>query len=174
MLFRADFVRQKHVPGTIETNHSSLSKIIGICWRALPLPEKRIWETKAKKAKAEYKIKYPDYKFRHVHNEQGPAPAASASHPSVPPSQPASRSMSGRTIKSALRPEDKRRCEEVATLLLQGKKGEELAWAVRDFDLRHQVELAEPSQSPIPVIYHQNSSKFPHVVKWEGKTRYIQ
>ncbi|KAG6818888.1 hypothetical protein H0H93_000580 [Arthromyces matolae] len=29
MLFRADFVRQKHVPGTIETNHGSLSKIIG-------------------------------------------------------------------------------------------------------------------------------------------------
>lgn len=29
MLFRADFVRQKHVPGSIETNHGSLSKIIG-------------------------------------------------------------------------------------------------------------------------------------------------
>lgn len=30
MLFRADFVRQKHVPGSIETNHGSLSKIIGM------------------------------------------------------------------------------------------------------------------------------------------------
>ena len=30
MLFRADFVRQKHVPGSIETNHGSLSKIIGL------------------------------------------------------------------------------------------------------------------------------------------------
>ena len=29
MLFCADFVRQKHVPGSIETNHGSLSKIIG-------------------------------------------------------------------------------------------------------------------------------------------------
>jgi len=29
MLFRADFVRQKHVPGSIETDHGSLSKIIG-------------------------------------------------------------------------------------------------------------------------------------------------
>ena len=29
MLFRADFVRQKHVPGSIEQNHGSLSKIIG-------------------------------------------------------------------------------------------------------------------------------------------------
>jgi transcription factor SOX7/8/10/18 (SOX group E/F) len=34
MLFRADFVRQKHVPGSIETNHGSLSKIIG---RSFPL-----------------------------------------------------------------------------------------------------------------------------------------
>jgi hypothetical protein len=32
MLFRADFVRQKHVPGSIETNHGSLSKIIGQCF----------------------------------------------------------------------------------------------------------------------------------------------
>ena len=30
MLFRANFVRQKHVPGSIETNHGSLSKIIGV------------------------------------------------------------------------------------------------------------------------------------------------
>jgi len=29
MLFRADFVKQRHVPGSIETNHGSLSKIIG-------------------------------------------------------------------------------------------------------------------------------------------------
>ncbi|KIM66787.1 hypothetical protein SCLCIDRAFT_21574 [Scleroderma citrinum Foug A] len=28
MLFHADFVRQKHVPGSIKTNHGSLSKII--------------------------------------------------------------------------------------------------------------------------------------------------
>ena len=29
MLSRADFVRQKHVPESIQTNHDSLSKIIG-------------------------------------------------------------------------------------------------------------------------------------------------
>jgi len=37
MLFRADFVRQKHVPGSIETNHGSLSKIIGTCFFLLPM-----------------------------------------------------------------------------------------------------------------------------------------
>ena len=35
MLFRADFVKQRHVPGSIETNHGSLSKIIG----AAPKPD---------------------------------------------------------------------------------------------------------------------------------------
>ncbi|KAJ6586431.1 hypothetical protein DFH09DRAFT_1308461 [Mycena vulgaris] len=160
MLFRADFVRQKHVPGSIETNHGSLSKIIGNCWRALPLPEKHIWETKAKHAKAEHKLKYPDYKFRPVHNKRGAAPSDSTSN--LPPPPPASRSTSGSTAKGQLSPqEDERRCEEVAALLLQGKKGEELAWAVRDLDSRRQAELAHSSPSPVPIPYHHNS-KFPH------------
>ncbi|KAJ7485881.1 hypothetical protein FB451DRAFT_1392605 [Mycena latifolia] len=162
MLFRADFVRQKHVPGSIETNHGSLSKIIGNCWRSLPLPEKHIWETKAKHAKAEHKLKYPDYKFRPVHNKRGAAPAASTSNPPPPTSQPTSRSTSGSTIKGQLSPqEDERRCEEVAALLLQGKKGEELAWAVRDLDSRRQAERAQSSPSPVPMPFHLNS-KFPH------------
>ncbi|KAF7360696.1 HMG box domain-containing protein [Mycena venus] len=156
---------KKHVPGSIETNHGSLSKIIGNCWRALPLPEKHIWEIKAKHAKAEHKLKYPDYKFRPVHNKRGPAAAAastSSSNASAPASQPASRSVSATTIKGQLTPqEDERRCEEVAALLLQGKKGEELAWAVRDLDSRRQAELTQSSPSPVPVPYHQNS-KFPH------------
>ncbi|KAJ6514291.1 hypothetical protein C8R47DRAFT_569727 [Mycena vitilis] len=157
MLFRADFVRQKHVPGSIETNHGSLSKIIGNCWRSLPLPEKHIWETKAKQAKAEHKLKYPDYKFRPVHNKRGPTPAASTSTSTAP--QPVSRSTSESRVKGQLSPqEDERRCEDVAALLLQGKKGEELAWAVRDLDLRRQAEQAHSSPSPGP--YHQNS-KFP-------------
>ncbi|KAF9558778.1 hypothetical protein CPC08DRAFT_616637, partial [Agrocybe pediades] len=69
MLFRADFVRQKHVPGSIETDHGSLSRIIGTCWRQLPLEEKRVWEIKAKQEKAAHKARYPDYRFRPVHNK---------------------------------------------------------------------------------------------------------
>ncbi|KAJ7156437.1 hypothetical protein C8R43DRAFT_1183811 [Mycena crocata] len=145
MLFRADFVRQKHVPGSIETNHGSLSKIIGNCWRALPLPEKHIWETKAKHAKNEHKLKYPDYKFRPVHNKRGANAAASTGQ---------------------LTPqEDERRCEEVAALLLQGKKGDELASAVRDLDSRRKAELAQSSPSPAPEYAsapYLPNSKFPH------------
>ncbi|KAG6827229.1 hypothetical protein H0H92_012711 [Tricholoma furcatifolium] len=148
MLFRADFVRQKHVPGTIETNHGSLSKIIGNCWRALPLEEKKLWEVKAKHAKAEHKARYPEYRFRPVHNKNKP-------------------STSGKKDKPTVSPEEDRRCEEVAALLLEGKKGNELAAAVQRLDLmrsesplgrsRHTQQqqqqghlLRRPSSVPLP------------------------
>lgn len=152
MLFRADFVRQKHVPGSIETNHGSLSKIIGKkssfdiypvsyhrlgnCWRALPLEEKRVWEVKAKHAKAEHKAKYPNYRFRPVHNKN----------------------KEKKKDKVQPTPEDERRCEEVAQLLLEGKKGEQLAEAVRNLDrLRSQTPVAAPA----PLYTHRRSSSVP-------------
>ncbi|KAG6877223.1 hypothetical protein C0993_009329 [Termitomyces sp. T159_Od127] len=139
MLFRADFVRQKHVPGTIETNHGSLSKIIGNCWRALPLEEKKVWEVKAKHAKAEHKARYPDYRFRPVHNKN----------------------KDKKKEKIVTTPEDDRRCEEVAQLLLEGKKGDELAAAVRKLDLMRTgtppaapfFPQRRPSSVPLPDHY---------------------
>ncbi|KAK2462630.1 hypothetical protein APHAL10511_005363 [Amanita phalloides] len=126
MLFRADFVRQKHVPGSIETNHGSLSKIIGNCWRALPLEEKRVWEVKAKHAKAEHKIRYPNYRFRPVHNKN----------------------KDKKKGKQQATVDDERRCEEVAQLLLEGKKGDELAAAIRHLDRLRSETPAEPALRP--------------------------
>ncbi|KAK7039806.1 HMG box domain-containing protein [Favolaschia claudopus] len=158
MLFRADFVRQKHVPGTIEANHGSLSKIIGNCWRALPLAEKHIWEIKAKHAKAEHKQKYPDYKFRPVHTKRNAAAAAAVAAAEAAPS------LLARPPKPQLSPqEDERRCEEVAALLLQGKKGEELASAIKELDSRRLAEFAtRSSASPDPASFYHQNSKFPH------------
>ncbi|KAI9511026.1 hypothetical protein F5148DRAFT_1174062 [Russula earlei] len=131
MLFRADFVRQKHVPGSIETNHGSLSKIIGNCWRALPLEEKRVWEIKAKHAKAEHKQMYPNYRFRPVHNKN-----------------------KEKKPKTLVPAEDEKRCEDVALLLLEGMKGEELAAAVKRLDrMRSATPLSlprRPSSVPLP------------------------
>ncbi|KAG0697231.1 hypothetical protein DFH29DRAFT_878821 [Suillus ampliporus] len=132
MLFRADFVRQKHVPGSIETNHGSLSKIIGNCWRSLPLEDKRVWEIKAKHAKAEHKARYPEYRFRPVHNKN----------------------KEKKKEKVAPTVEDERRCEEVAQLLLVGMKGEELAAAIRKLD-EHKVH------APAPVYHLRRSSSVP-------------
>lgn len=132
MLFRADFVRQKHVPGSIETNHGSLSKIIGNCWRSLPLEEKRVWEVKAKHAKAEHKARYPEYRFRPVHNKN----------------------KDKKKDKSVPTAEDERRCETVAQLLLEGKKGDELAAAVRYLDRAR-------ADNPPPAYPHRRSSSVP-------------
>ena len=151
MLFRADFVRQKHVPGSIETNHGSLSKIIGNCWRSLPLEEKRIWEIRAKQEKAAHKVMYPDYRFRPVHNKN-------------------KEKKKDRSAISATE-DDERRCEEVAALLLEGKKGEELAVAVRNLDLgsastsascrSSQPPLGPMLVAPVPLHYHRRSSSVP-------------
>lgn len=130
MLFRANFVRQKHVPGSIETNHGSLSKIIGNCWKSLPETEKKVWELKAKKAKADHREQYPNYRFRPVHNKN------KAKSKSKVPVEPA----------------DERRCEEVALLLLEGKKGEELAAAVRRLDFDRAREMTG-SVSPMPMLH---------------------
>ncbi|KIM36997.1 hypothetical protein M413DRAFT_448734 [Hebeloma cylindrosporum] len=133
MLFRADFVRQKHVPGSIETNHGSLSKIIGTCWRQLPFEEKRFWEVKAKVEKAKHKALYPTYRFRPVHKKN----KGSALDPSIPSfDDPA---VSKRKEKQPTTAEDERRCDAVAQLLLEGKKGEELAQAVRHLDREREL-----------------------------------
>ncbi|KAJ7794192.1 hypothetical protein B0H14DRAFT_2532939 [Mycena olivaceomarginata] len=120
MLFRADVFLQQHVPLSIETNRGSLSKIIGRCWHALPPSEKHMWETKAKQAKAEHRLKYP-YRFHQVNSKRDDSPSISIT--------------ASKVTQGPLTPEeDERRCAEVVTLLLQGKKGDVLASAVRNLD----------------------------------------
>ncbi|KAJ7599434.1 hypothetical protein C8J56DRAFT_916681 [Mycena floridula] len=146
MLFRADFVRQKHVPGSIEANHGSLSKIIGNCWRSLPLEEKKVWEFRAKSAKAAHKLQYPEYRFRPVHNKN----------------KAEKEDLKKKKEKLPVAPVDERRCEEVAQLLLEGKKGDELAAAVRHLDSTRQRPSTPPllrhSTSP---HHHRRSSSVP-------------
>ncbi|KAI0036411.1 high mobility group box domain-containing protein, partial [Vararia minispora EC-137] len=64
MLFRADFVKQKHVPGSIEPSHTNLSKIIGLTWKTLPEEEKQAWTNLALKEAAAHRAKYPNYKYQ--------------------------------------------------------------------------------------------------------------
>ncbi|KDQ52175.1 hypothetical protein JAAARDRAFT_62109 [Jaapia argillacea MUCL 33604] len=135
MLFRAEFVKQKHVPGSIETSHGSLSKIIGNCWRSLPLDEKKVWEKRARAAKAEHKVKYPHYRFRPVHDK----------------------TKSKKKEKPQIAPEEERRCETVAALLLEGKKGDILAEAVKAYD---QKSYRSPTP-PAPRWPHRRSSSVP-------------
>ena len=95
------------------------------------LEEKRVWEIKAKHAKAEHKQMYPNYRFRPVHNK---------SKETKP--------------KTLIPTEDERRCENVAQLLLEGMKGEELATAVERLDrMRSTTPINLPrrlSSVPLP------------------------
>jgi hypothetical protein len=104
---------------------------LGNCWRALPLEEKRVWEIKAKHAKAEHKQMYPNYRFRPVHNKN-----------------------KEKKPKTAIPAEDERRCEDVAQLLLEGMKGDELAAAVERLDrMRSATPInlpRRPSSVPLP------------------------
>ncbi|KAF8879400.1 hypothetical protein BD779DRAFT_1155694 [Infundibulicybe gibba] len=82
ILFRSSFIRSQQVPGKVEGNHSTLSKIIGVknlsispewalittCagmyWKTLPREEREKWEAKAVVAQAEHRRRYPDWRFR--------------------------------------------------------------------------------------------------------------
>jgi hypothetical protein len=97
------------------------------------LEEKRVWEVKAKHAKAEHKQIYPEYRFRPVHNKN-----------------------KEKKEKPITTPGDERRCEEVAQLLLEGKKGDELAAAVRCLDRMRTVTPDVQLQYP-----HRRSSSVP-------------
>ncbi|KAJ7868467.1 hypothetical protein B0H13DRAFT_1635719, partial [Mycena leptocephala] len=64
ILFRSSFIRSQNVPGRVEGNHSTLSKIIGKVWHALEPSERARWEDKARAAQAEHRRRYPDWRFR--------------------------------------------------------------------------------------------------------------
>ncbi|KAJ8508609.1 hypothetical protein ONZ45_g9135 [Pleurotus djamor] len=102
MLFRTDFVKQKNVPGSIETNHGSLSKIM---------------------------VLYLNYRFQPVHNKNKTKDKPSNVATSVNTSKNVKQGVPAGNTE-----EEERRCEAVAQLLLEGKKGEDLAEAVKATD----------------------------------------
>ncbi|KAL0573754.1 hypothetical protein V5O48_008197 [Marasmius crinis-equi] len=64
ILFRSSFIRSQKISGKVEGNHSRLSKIIGMYWRALEPAERAEWEAKAQVAQDEHRRRYPDWRFR--------------------------------------------------------------------------------------------------------------
>ncbi|KAG8803348.1 hypothetical protein FRC18_007324, partial [Serendipita sp. 400] len=111
ILFRSDLVARKAVPASLEADHSTISKIIGVCWRTLPARQRKRWEQKALEAKAAHKKQYPDYRYTPVHRK-GP-----------------SRKKAKKEQKK-----DDARCEELAQLLLSGSTGADLEARVKKMD----------------------------------------
>ncbi|KAG1908514.1 uncharacterized protein F5891DRAFT_17319 [Suillus fuscotomentosus] len=112
MLFRSAFAAAQKIGTNIERDNRHITRIIAHCWNRLSESEKQVWRTKAATEKAVHAIKYPNYRF----------------HPVLRAKKPTKRKVQRNGT------EDKKRCEQVAELLLAGKHGEELEVAVKEID----------------------------------------
>jgi hypothetical protein len=114
----------------------------GNCWRQLPLNERAFWEKQAAEAKALHKQTYPDYKFRPIHTKHKDRAAQ-------------------KKDKHVLSPEEERRLEDVAQLLIEGKRGTELSNAVRELDEERALE-GSASPAPLPPLSPPPPSNGPY------------
>ena len=141
ILFRSSFIKNQHVSTGVETNHSTLSKIIGLTWQNMPHDERQIWHAKAKKALEDHRRKWPQYAFRPSHTKS-----------------------KGGTEKRKVRevePKDMKRCAKIAELLVEGKKGQELEDAIQEFDRTHVPEVITRFEAPITARAYRRSSSAP-------------
>lgn len=127
ILFRSAFIRSRHVSTGVETNHSTLSKIIGLTWQNLPEEERQVWHRKAKQAEAEHRIKFPQYAFKPLHSRKG----------------------GGKRKVREVGPKDQVRCAKIAEFLVQGLKGTELDAAIEEFDKSHIPTVVTRFEAPI-------------------------
>ena len=128
ILFRSSFIKSNHVSNEVETDHSQLSKIIGMTWQSMPEEERKFWHSKALDAQAEHKKKYPNYAFR---------PAASRSA-----------ATSKRRVRADVQ-RDGERCARIAELLVEGKKGAEIAVAIKEFDKQNAKPVIARFEEPV-------------------------
>ena len=141
ILFRSSFIKNQHVTSQVETNHSTLSKIIGLTWQNLPHEERQVWHAKAKVALEEHKRKFPQYAFRPLHTK-GKTPTEK------------------RKVRE-VEPKDMKRCEKIAQLLIEGKKGAALDAAIQEFDKHHVPEVVTRFEAPITARHYRRSSSAP-------------
>ncbi|KAI9062083.1 hypothetical protein FKP32DRAFT_1612755 [Trametes sanguinea] len=141
ILFRSSFIKNQHVSSEVETNHSTLSKIIGLTWQNLPHEERQVWHTKAKIALEEHKRKFPQYAFRPLHTK-GKSPSEK------------------RKVRE-VEPKDHKRCAKIAQLLVEGKKGRELDQAIQEFDRNHVPVIVTRFEEPITARHYRRSSSAP-------------
>lgn len=132
MIFRSAFWAEQKINRTVEHDHRHISRIVGHCWNRMSEMEKDKWRAKAAMEKDEHARKHPNYVF-------SPTPRAK------------------RPVKRKVKrngPEDLKRCEEVADLLLMGKQGEDLAAAIKAIKLPN---LDGDDLPTSPLSYRSNS-----------------
>ncbi|KAJ2932948.1 hypothetical protein H1R20_g4157, partial [Candolleomyces eurysporus] len=142
ILFRSSFIKQQHVSQEVETNHSTLSKIIGIAWKSMPEIERQKWHAKAKEEQEAHRRKFPKYAFK--------------------PQQTKGKGGTGSKRKvREVEPKDMKRCAKIAELLVQGKKGKELDDEIAEFDKHHVPEIVTRFEAPITECTFMRASSAP-------------
>ncbi|PPR01942.1 hypothetical protein CVT24_001300 [Panaeolus cyanescens] len=154
ILFRSSFIKSQHVSTEVETNHSTLSKIIGLTWQRLSEDERKVWHTKAKEALEEHKRKFPKYAFRPVQTKTKGAPSEK------------------RKVRE-VEPKDIKRCAKIAQLLVEGKKGQALDQAIQEFDKHHVPEIVTRFEAPITARAFRRSSSAPVPDTELGKAEHV-
>lgn len=119
MLFRSALHQGRYLTKAVEKDHRHISRITAFFWAQLSEAEKDEWRQMAELEKKQHALTYPDYQFK-------PTPRI----------KPHTR----RNVKRKST-EEIERCRKIATLLRNGKSGEELAHAVR------QMESDQPSMA---------------------------
>ena len=108
-------------------------------WQNLPNDERQAWHIKAKEAQEEHKRRWPQYAFRPVTNKA---------------------QKKKRRVRET-EPKDMKRCEKIVELLCNGKKGDDLKHAVKDFDKSHVPEFITRFEAPITERAYRRSSSAP-------------
>ncbi|CAA7265646.1 unnamed protein product [Cyclocybe aegerita] len=153
ILFRSSFIKSQHVSTEVETNHSTLSKIIGLTWQGLSEDERQIWHTKAKEALDDHKRKFPKYAFRPVQTRTKGGAASGAG--------PGGTQQQEKRKVREVEPKDIKRCTKIAQLLVEGKKGTDLESAIQEFDKHHVPEIVTRFEAPITARSYRRSSSAP-------------
>ncbi|THH13994.1 hypothetical protein EW146_g6289 [Bondarzewia mesenterica] len=107
----------------------------------MPHEERQFWHGKAKAAQAEHKRKFPDYAFRPLHLK-------------------AKGTQDKRKVRE-VGPKDMKRCEKIAELLVEGKKGADLKAAIEEFDRYHVPPVVTRFEAPLTARMYRRSSSEP-------------
>ncbi|KAF7312226.1 Phosphoacetylglucosamine mutase [Mycena indigotica] len=148
ILFRSSFIKSQQVSETVETNHSTLSKIIGLTWKNLTEDERKVWRQAAAEAVAEHKRNFPTYAFRPKHSR------GKKGDTDRPPPKPKRKVREGTY-------QDPIRCEKIAELLAKGTNGAQLDAAIQEFDKNHVPQIVAKFQAPITARAYRRSSSVP-------------
>ncbi|KAJ7172924.1 hypothetical protein C8R43DRAFT_977882 [Mycena crocata] len=158
ILFRSSFIRNQRVSSEVETNHSTLSKIIGLTWQNLPADERRLWHAKARAAGEEHRRRFPAYSFRPLHRRTAVPDKDTVQRKFKSSKDP----LAKRRAREHAVVDDPVRYEKIAALLVEGKHGRTLDAAVQAFDKeRVPAGIVARFEPPMTATAYRRASSAP-------------